>query len=77
MAEKYRGFLPPDSIWFHLNREETKTLIESNPEIKALLPTNKTLAELDDADIQSLPEQAEDIEKLLQEAGIKIITLYD
>lgn len=77
MAEKYRGFLPPDSIWFHLNREEARTLIENNPEIKALIPSDKTLAELNDADIQSLPGQTEDIEKLLQEAGIKIITLYD
>ena len=77
MVEKYKGVLPPGSIWFHLTGDEARALIEVHPDIKTQLPTDKQLAEIDDVDIQALPAKTEDIEKLLHAAGLNIVTLFD
>lgn len=77
MVEKYRGVLPKGSIWFHLTGDEARALIESSPEFAAQVPTDKPLAEIDDVDIQALPGKTADIEKLLQTAGLNIVTLQD
>jgi len=77
MVEKYRGVLPKGSIWFHLTGDEARALITSHPDIKAQLPTDKPLADIGDVDIQALPGTTADIEKLLTEAGLNIVTLQD
>ena len=77
MVEKYRGILPPDSIWFHFTGDEARALIEVHPDIKNQLPADKTLAEIDGVDIQALPGLTEGIESLIHNAGLKKITLFD
>lgn len=77
MVEKYRGILPKGSIWFHLTGDEARALIKSSPEFAAQIPPDKPLAELDNIEIQALPGDAADIEKLLQTAGLHIVTLFD
>ncbi len=77
MVEKYRGVLPKGSIWFHLTGDEARALIATHPDLQAQLPTDKPLADIEDVDIQALPGTTADIEKLLTEAGLKIITLHD
>jgi len=81
MAEKYRGILPPNSIWIHLNREETINFIDEvakqESKFKEQLPSDRPLSELKDTEIQALPENIEFIEEIMKKAGIKIKTLFD
>lgn len=75
MVEKFRGILPAHSIWYRLTRDEALAFLSCHKDKAALLPAN--LADLDSIDIQALSGKTEDIEKLLQEAGLPIVTLFD
>ena len=81
MAEKYREILPPDSIWFHLNREETMNFIDEvakqEPKSKEQLPADKLLLESKGMEIQTFPGNIDSIEEIMKKAEIEIKTFFD
>jgi len=77
MVEKYSGVLPVRSIWYRLTRDEALALVKFDPDFQTQLPTDRPLSELDSIDIQAFPGKTADIEKLLQAAGLNIVTLFD
>lgn len=76
MVEKYKGILPPGSIWFHFTGDEARAFVKTHPNIAAELPIDKPIDEIEDSEIQAVPGQVEIIETLIQEAGLTIKTLY-
>ena len=75
MVEKYRGFIPANSIWYKLDKQETITLLKHQGEFE-----NLTLEEqkgVDSAEIQGIPGKIEEVEQTLINAGLNIVTLYD
>ena len=75
MAEKFKGLMPPNSIWFRLSREESIALLKFQGKFDDFSPEEKSA--LDSSDIQALPGRVSELEELLVNAGINIITLFD
>ncbi len=75
MVEKYRGIMPPGSIWYHLDSQETRTLLKHLGMLRGSIP--EEVSEIGPAEIQAARGKTEELEQVLREAGLKIITLYD
>lgn len=75
MAEKYRGILPPGSIWYRLTRAESIAYLQLMGLWSELTPEQQV--GIEDSDIQALPGKAEEIESLLTQAGLTVRTLFD
>jgi hypothetical protein len=75
MVEKYRGITPPDSIYFKLNRNESIALLKYQGILEDL--SSEQIATLESSEIQAFKGKASEIERMLTNAGLKIITLYD
>jgi hypothetical protein len=75
MVEKFRGIIPPGSIWYRLNRDETIALLKHQGEFDNLAPDKQET--LDSSDIQAIPDEVEELEQLLTNAGLKIVTLHN
>jgi hypothetical protein len=75
MVEKYRGIIPPDSIYFKLSRDECITLLKYQGILQTL--SSEQIATLESSEIQAFKGKVTEIEKMLKNAGLKIITLYD
>ena len=73
--EKYRGLFPPGSIWFKLNRDEVLALLKQQGQLEKMTPEEIGL--VDSADIMAEKGKVEELEKMMTEAGLKIITLFD
>lgn len=77
MVEKFRGVLPDKSIWYRFTRDEALRFVGAHKEIEALLPKSPPLEDLDSVDLQAFPGKTEAIEKLIKEAGLPVVTLFD
>jgi len=75
MVEKYRGAIPPNSIWYKLSRDESLALLKHNGEIAKMTP--EQISTIESSDIQAIRGQVDDLEKMLKEAGLNIVTLFD
>jgi len=75
MVEKYRGVVPPGSIWFRLNRDESMALMQHQGMLEKMTP--EQIMALDSADIQAAKGKVAELEQMLKDAGLKIVTLYD
>jgi len=75
MVEKYRGIIPPDSIYFKLSREECIALLKYQGILRNL--SLEQIKTLDSSEIQAFKGKVTRIEEMLKNAGLKIITLYD
>lgn len=75
MVEKYRGITPPGSIWYRLTREESIVLIVKQGLYKNLTPDQRS--SLNSSEILAEKGKASEVEKLLTDSGLKIITLFD
>ena len=77
MVEKFRGAFPAKSIWYRLTRDEALAFVRCHKDIEALLPKQPKLEDVDSIDIQAFPGKTEEIETLLKQAGLNIVTLFD
>jgi hypothetical protein len=75
MVEKYKGVIPPGSIWYSLNREESLALLSHRGELDKMSP--EQIASVDSSDIQAVKGKTKELENMLIQAGLSIITLYD
>jgi len=75
MVEKFRGLIPPGSIWYRFTREEAVTFLQHTGHYDDMTPQQRR--ELDSIDLQALPGKTEDIERQISEAGLNIVTLHD
>lgn len=75
MVEKYRGAIPPNSIWYKLNGDESLALLRHNGEIAKMTP--EQISTIESSDIQAIRGQIDELEKMLKEAGLNIVTLFD
>ena len=75
MVDKYRGAIPLGSIWFSLNRAEALALLKHQGELQKMTPEQIEL--VDSADIQAAKGKVEELEKMITDAGLKIVTLFD
>jgi len=75
MVEKYRGAVPPGSIWFRLDRDESIALMRHQGILGDM--TSEQIATVDSADIQAAKGEVTELEQMLKDAGLKIVTLYD
>lgn len=75
MVEKFRGILPPGSIWYKLNRDESLVLMKHRGVLANMSPEQIQLE--DSAEIQAPKGKVLEFEQMLKDAGLEIITLYD
>ena len=75
MVEKYRGILPPGSIWYSFSREEAETFLKHTGRYTDMTPEQRR--DFDSVDLQALPGKAREIEEQISRAGLNMVTLYD
>jgi hypothetical protein len=75
MVEKYSGIIPPGSIWYRLNKDESLALMRHQGMLENMSP--EQIGAVDSADIQAEKGKVIELEQMLQNAGLKIITLHD
>jgi len=75
MVEKYKGLIPPGSIWFRLNRDDALALLAHKGDLVDMTP--EQIESIDSADIQAIKGQVDELEQMFKYAGLDIITLFD
>lgn len=75
MVDKYLGAIPPGSIWYRLDRNEALALLKHKGELDSMTP--EQIQEVDSADIQAVKGKVDQLEQMLKDAGLSIITLFD
>lgn len=75
MVEKYRGVLPPGSVWFRLSKDEALALLRHQGELEKMTP--EQVSTVDSAEIQAVPGKVSELEEMLQKAGLSVVTLHD
>lgn len=75
MVEKYKGIMPPGSIWYRFNREEALVLLVLQGELENI--SLEEIIAFNSADAQIPLEQIPEFEEILTDIGFRIITLHD
>jgi hypothetical protein len=75
MVEKFRGLIPPGSIWYRLGRDESLVLLGHQGMLDDMSP--EQIEAVDSVDIQVAKGKVTDLEQILNDVGLEIITLYD
>jgi len=80
MVEKYRGILPPNSIWYQINSKKLSLILENSelsgktePSFRKYVFEHKSDT---NTEIMVPKNQIEKFEQILKEFDEKIITLY-
>jgi len=76
MVEKYKGILPPGSIWYSLNREEAIVLL-LRPDLLKNMSHEIITAIGSASDLQADNGKISKLEQAFKDAGLIIATLYD
>lgn len=74
MVEKFRGILPPGSIWYKLSKDEAIALMQRDGTWENLTPEQKET--VDSAEIQLFKGKSAELEQKLKDTGLKIVTLF-
>lgn len=74
MVEKFKGFLPPGSIWYKLTRDETIALMQHEGTWENM--TSEQREALDSSEIQLFKGKSAELEQKLKDAGLNIVTLF-
>ena len=75
MVDKYRGVIPEKSIWYHLSRPETMKLLNHRGSLAGV--TSEEISKSGTLEIPAPPEKIEELETVLKDAGLHIVTLFD
>ncbi|MFH1971466.1 MAG: hypothetical protein ABIJ05_03745 [Patescibacteria group bacterium] len=81
MAEKYRGILPPNSIWYKLDTNKASLILMHaaiNGEIRSSFVDTNVFCHQSDTftELQAPTGESEKLEEILKKYGEKITTLY-
>ena len=74
MVEKYRGILPPGSVWYSLTKEEAIVLLQHKGEWEKMTPEKKSIFNC--VEIYAEKGKTVELERILTNAGLTVTPLY-
>lgn len=74
MVEKFKGILPPGSIWYKLTRDETIAFMQHEGLWENMTPEEREF--LHSAEIQLEKGKSTELEQKLKDAGLSIVPLF-